>query len=244
MQLLIDIGNTRIKWGLGVLATEVVAGKPFLFAPEQPERCFQQAWGDLERPERVVVSNVAGSEVASALSRWIADCWQRKVRWAEVTAQAAGVVNGYHDPSRLGVDRWLALLALRHNYLLPACVVDCGSAVTLDWLDADGVHQGGLIIPGLTLMERALLEGTCEIRQQSGSVDGVLGRSTAAAIHRGSLLAAAGMVEMALDQMTDDNGPLSTLVLTGGDAVNVAVQLSRPLQLVPDLVLKGLTEIE
>jgi len=239
MCLLIDIGNTRLKWA--VKRPNGIHSSRAFFLKKQPlHGSFELAWKNLERPTRVIAANVAGAAIADQLSRWIRFYWSLDVEFVCARRQDHGVRIAYPDPSKLGVDRWVCLVALRHCYLLPACVVDCGTAITLDVLEKTGDHRGGVIMPGLELMKASLLQGTSEIADSCAAGRVRLAANTGEAIESGGILAAAGMVEMVLREVEKDADTSFSLIITGGDAKRVAAQLARRAILVPDLVLQGL----
>jgi type III pantothenate kinase len=151
-------------------------------------------------------------------------------------AQAFGVVNAYQQPERLGVDRWLSLVAVWQQYQVSACIVDCGTAITVDLLDAHGRHQGGLISPGLMLMKESLGQGTAALSVSDASHVFGLADSTEAAIYSGTLMAAIGLIEHVLAKHPSG----IRLILTGGDAELIAGQLDAVSTVDPDLVLRGL----
>lgn len=155
-----------------------------------------------------------------------------------------GVINGYQQPELLGVDRWLALIAVRHHHPLPAVIVDFGTALTLDVLDGDGRHRGGLICPGLNLMYQSLGNGTAGIAIDGEKIEGdsILGQSTRTAVRLGIHHAVLGMIERVMHKLQKE-WPQLHVILTGGDADEVALRLSAPVHRVPDLVLKGLAVV-
>jgi len=188
----------------------------------------------------VVAANVAGAAIGDQFSRWVRLQWSLEVEFICSRRQGHGVRIAYPEPSKLGVDRWVCLVALCHFYLLPACVVDCGTAITLDVLEKTGNHRGGVIMPGLELMKASLLQGTSEIADSCGAGGVRLADNTGEAIESGSILAAAGMVEMVLQDVEREAQASFSLIVTGGDAGRVAAQLARRAILAPDLVLQGL----
>jgi type III pantothenate kinase len=123
---------------------------------------------------------------------------------------------------------------------LPACIADCGTAITVDLLDAEGRHLGGLIAPGLTLMMQALTQRAQGLQMANGSYQGLLARNTAAAMLSGARHAGVGLIERTLRETGRLLGCEPHLVLTGGDAETVAAELSVPYALAPGLVLQGL----
>lgn len=242
MALLVDIGNSRLKWGLAKPG-EVIAGAPFLHRDTPFDSALETAWQSLDKPDRVVASNVAGKDMGSRLKAWVWRRWGLEVNFIGSQREALGVRNAYRDAEKLGVDRWACLVAVRHFHRLPACVVDCGTAITVDIIDADGVHLGGLIAPGITLMRNALHQGTSEIVRVTGESREMLGDNTGTAIQNGVMLAASGLVEQALRGLRSDfPGPLH-VVFTGGDADGVAALISVDAVIEPNLVLQGLSVI-
>lgn len=239
--LLVDVGNSRVKWAWAGEDGGFRAGPAFPSAAMGLEAGLDRHWGSLDAPAAVYASNVAGAEAAERIIAWVAHRWHSPVYFVRSEAQGYGVVNGYEQPECLGVDRWVGLIALRHGYALPACLVDCGTALTLDLLDEDGRHLGGLIAPGPALMKRALFQETWGVRPEGAARAGLLGRDTAACVDGGVMRACAGLVEKTLGEpvLSSLSRP-PTLVLSGGDGEILGQSLGLPYRLAPDLVLLGL----
>jgi type III pantothenate kinase len=237
--ILVDIGNSRVKWGRAEQG-KLVAGEPFATDAGALGRHLDSRWRDLSAPDAVYVSSVAGADMAERLADWIASRWRVPVRFARAEAQACGVINGYERPEQLGVDRWVGLLALPEHYGLPACLADCGTALTFDVLDAGGRHLGGLIAPGPALMKRSLSQGTRGISVVEGPVQDFLGRNTAACVESGVIRACAGLVEKSVRETAALLGRLPNLVLSGGDGETIGRCLAIPYRFDADLVLRGL----
>lgn len=240
-RLLVDVGNSRIKW---VLATDSTwtPGSPFPTHDTPLAAALDGHWSTLQRPEAVVVSNVAGPGIAGNIDSWVSRHWDIPVHYARSEALHGPVFNGYSKPEQLGVDRWLGLLGLQAEYALPACLVDCGTAITLDLLDGQARHRGGLIAPGLTTMQRALLtdaHGLGGSEVLSGAFE--LGHDTAGCMQAGCLMACAGLIEKTLTQLTEGLNEPVWPVLAGGDAERIGRQLSIPFELNVDIVLRGLS---
>jgi type III pantothenate kinase len=240
--LLVDIGNSRVKWAWAE-GESWVSGLPFPSERSGLERELDRHWGGLAGPAAVQVSNVLGSEFANVLAAWVARRWGCPIHYARSLAEGYGVVNGYARPERLGVDRWVALVGLRQMSGLPACVADCGTALTFDVLDGTGRHRGGLIAPGLGLMRRALALETHGVPAVEGEARDFPGRDTAAGVSGGVLLAGAGLIEKALRNTEALLGSRPILVLTGGDAETLGRCLAVPYRPAPELVLRGLLTI-
>ena len=235
MILELDIGNSRIKWRTLVAGGQAVA-RGHRSRRDLPGGAVP--WSELlpvHGIQRMRVANVAGPEVAADLDRWARDTLAIAPEYARATARVAGVTSGYREPEKLGVDRWLALLAAWHE-LGRACVVaDAGTAVTVDVLDGSGVHQGGYIVPGLTLMLNALLSGTSGVRLSAGPVAALAaGNCTSDAVLRGCTAMTVALIEHSRGD------PELPVILTGGDADLLAPWLAAPSLLRPELVLDGL----
>lgn len=240
MNLLVDLGNSRLKWALqrpGRLAMQAAVARDM-----DPRQVLDAAWADVAPPARVLAACVAGSAWCEALDQWAQARWGVRVEFAQAREAQCGVRAAYREPHTLGVDRWAALIAARALAPRGACIVDCGTAVTVDALDADGLHRGGVIFPGLALLRAALARGTEAIGSALGNEESVLARATPDAVAAGTLHGLAGAIARMVDEQSALAGPLAVL-FTGGDAPKLQVLLRREVQLVPDLVLQGLARI-
>lgn len=237
--ILADIGNSRVKWGRAERG-RLFSGEAFATEATRLAEHLDRHWGALEPPEAVYVSNVAGADIAEHLSKWVAARWGVLPRFARAEAARCGVVNGYENPGQLGVDRWVGLIGLKGHYPLPACLADCGTALTFDVLDAGGRHLGGLIAPGPAAMRRVLLQETRGIGEVDGGAAEGLGRNTAAGVAGGVLRACAGLVEKSAREAAGRLGRTPTLVLAGGDGEAIGRYLDIPHRFDGDLVLEGL----
>jgi len=245
--LLLDVGNTRIKWA-GVEDGQLQRAGGLTYHATALDVAFEEAWGDWRRPERVLVSNVAGREFAAALVRWVQVSWGIPVDFARPQRSGLGVVNGYGEAAQLGSDRWAALIGAHGRYPGAACVIDCGTAITIDALTADGEHLGGLIVPGIVMMHEALTKNLPGIPSSlpADTVAGdacLLGRSTAQGIELGALHAAAGLMERVAASLDAQLGTGLRRLITGGAAPGVLPLLPADYEHVPDLVLEGLALI-
>ena len=201
----------------------------------------QAAWSDLQAPERVVVSNVAGSDMGDRLTDWTLSHWGLTPVFVRVTDKAFGVTNAYARPTDLGVDRWAALIGAHSSSSGAVCIVDCGTAITLDFLTKDGIHNGGMILPGVDMLERMLLKNTADINVSNDPKFVTLFASgTGDAVHGGATY----MVTAAIDRIVTDMGVAAgtrpEVIITGGDAEQIQSLLSTSTRHAPDLVLKGL----
>lgn len=246
MRLLVDIGNTRIKWA---------SHDSVEFGPQGAEA--HGGWGlsEMQRhitmqasaPERILVSNVAGSHIAAIFTEAALQAWGLRPVFVHSTAEACGVRNAYAEPGKLGVDRWIGMIAAHHSVPRAVCVVSVGTAMTIDGLDANGQHLGGLITPGPQLMVRSLLGGTSDIAARVGALqltDAVFGSNTATAIHNGARHALAALIVRAAEWTHQQAGEQPTVILTGGASELIEPLLPWPASSVPDLVLRGLAILE
>ncbi len=246
--LLIDIGNTRIKWArfdgrtFGRLQAAVHLG----WGAEDYAR---RVIGPGRRHERIIVASVAGERVNRAL---LLAARRAQAPVPEVVTSrrhGGGVTVGYVEPWRLGVDRFVAVIGAHHLAKGRAViVVGVGTAMTLDLIDGEGQHLGGAIVPAPTLMVETLLRNTHGIRRRAqggaGGGKGLFGRSTRAAILQGSRYAAAALIERAMHEARALVGRRAPLViLTGGGAQSVEPLVRGRCVRVPDLVLRGLAAL-
>ncbi|MDH3672105.1 MAG: type III pantothenate kinase [Gammaproteobacteria bacterium] len=241
MNLLVDLGNTRIKW---------VWSGPDEWRPaaslregRSTETLLDEAWSGMASPSKVVVASVASADVLQALERWIADRWASHVYVVRPQAELLGVKNGYHRPETLGADRWAALIAARRLVSGAACIVDCGTALTIDALASDGRFLGGVIFPGLRVLRTSLVQATSGIAETSGNGADCIARSTEDAVAAGTQFGLAGAIERILNEHRDRLGPEMKVLLTGNDAPVVLSKLAQPVEEIPDLTLKGLAII-
>ncbi|OOZ34617.1 type III pantothenate kinase [Solemya velesiana gill symbiont] len=240
--LLIDIGNTNLKWSW--LDNRKLSSADS--APHESDafaKIAANCWGDADTPDRVVVANVAGREIEQHLSDWSQNVWGVTPEIVTTSAQALGVVNAYENPAQLGVDRWLTLVAVHGRYPGAACIVDCGTAITIDVIDAHGVHKGGLILPGFELMRRSLLERTNIPRVDVACGKQLLAKDTATAVAAAGIHAAAALIERVIAKTAQELGARLTLILTGSGSRKLLEVLESTGTVIPDLVMVGLAMI-
>jgi len=245
--LLLDVGNSRIKWG--VLDKGEIRRTGHISQERVRENGLQVLTTRLpRRVDEVFVSNVAGTSYATRLSGVVGMHCDCDVRFARVEKRGWGVRNSYTQPRRMGVDRWVAMVAAWAEIQGSCLVVDVGTAVTLDAIDDSGAHLGGQIIPGVAAMANALASTTSDIPlvrplpMRKGSEMQMFARNTAAAVREGAHNAVAGAVDRAVRTLqSNDYEP--TTVLTGGDASRILRALNvTPLHR-PHLVLQGLAHM-
>lgn len=241
MILELDVGNTRLKWRLLVNGARIDGG----FAPHVPEAGGDQPWRRVGRsaPDRARVASVAGPAFNAALVRELEGEGIGRVDFARSTAHRGRLFSGYREPERMGVDRWLAMLAAAQRCSGAFAVVDAGSAITLDLVAAEGKHQGGWIVPGLRMMRSALLAGTAGIRLPEAEIEAPVlpGRDTAEAVGFGTVLLAQDFLVRRVEAFRKQF-PGAPLFVTGGDGERIAPPALEDRVVVPELVLDGLAE--
>lgn len=232
MKLLLDVGNTRIKWAL-VAGVQWQAEGACTHAEVESLRAALQGLPALRGALGV---NVADEALGQRLSH-ITEARGATLRWLRPAARACGVTNLYRDPTQLGADRWAALIGARALHHGPCLVVSAGTATTVDVLDAQGVFQGGLILPGEQLMRQSLARDTARLPLADGQPQEAP-RSTDEAIVTGCLYAQAGAIERMFGRLAGQ--PDALCLLAGGNAARIAPLLSIPLRRIDNLVLRGL----
>jgi len=237
----IDAGNSRIKWRL-VPGTEADDSELLADVADDEEALFTQL-ANLSGIEAVRLSCVRGAESIEAVKAWAAEALGLAVQVATVTRSCAGVRNQYEELSRLGVDRWLAIIAA-YNRAQSACViVDAGTAITVDVLAKDGEHQGGYILPGRRLMARAIEDNTRIRLLEEPKPSTALGHGTEAAVCNGIYASQIALLQSVIADTLTASGRLK-LFLAGGDAVVLSELLGSSeeyeSEIVSDLVLDGL----
>ncbi len=246
--LAIDIGNTRLKWAQYAAprpgARLLAQGAVFL---ETIDTLAEREWSALAAPDTLLGCVVAGEGVKRRIEEQL-ELWDIEPRWVVSSAKACGVVNGYDHPSRLGVDRWVALIGARQRLLRqgpprPALVVMVGTAVTVDALDTSGRFLGGLILPGFGLMLRALEMGTAGLKAPTGeAVD--FPTHTSDALMSGGADAIAGAVERMHRRLRARTGEAPALLMTGGAAVKLGPIVDLPFETVDTLIFEGLLQLQ
>lgn len=255
--LQLDLGNSRLKWRLiergsdspgesarGAGAGETAARPALTDEVLSRGACAPQDDAWLHQPVTVAavqVASVAGDATEAALAARVRDRFGVEPWFARTAARSGDLVNSYGEPQRMGVDRWLAMVAARARCGERLCVVDAGSALTIDLVAADGRHEGGYIIPGTALMARSLLADTDRVRFEEGAADSLSpGRSTAACVHSGIALAQAGALRLALAEASATGAAPRVVASGGGGAALLALAGLEDAEYREDLVFEGL----
>jgi type III pantothenate kinase len=239
MKLLIDIGNTRLKcalWNGSRLAT--LASATHALSADNMD--LDTLWTNAGEVTEIFVASVAGTALEQRLVQSLGRRFPLVPRFATSLASACGVTNAYAQPERLGVDRFLGLVALHADQPGPYVLAGCGTALTLDALAADGTHLGGLISASPALMIDALTGGTARLARPQSARVVELADNTGDAIESGAWLAAAALVERFVARAAGHLGVVPALVLSGGGAARLGEVVALPHRIDAELALRGL----
>ena len=237
MNLVIDAGNSRVKWGWhddGGWASIATVSLIEFAASSDHINPFSVTH---DNPSRIVISNVAGEGVHQLLVNWTS-IFDARPEWVRGEAERCGVRSRYERPEQLGPDRWASLIAARGLETGPCLVVNAGTATTVDALSAEGEFLGGLILPGIELMRFVLHEHTGRLPIQEGSFRDTP-RNTIDAIETGCRHAQAGAIERMYRAM----GGKGICLVSGGGGLSLIERLDLPCRYVENLVLEGLARI-
>lgn len=248
----VDVGNARIKWA--TVAGGRLAGRgaaPHVAALDSAMEAL--AAGLPETVTRIVAANVAGPEPAARLAAFARERFEVELELVEPEAETLGVRCGYRDPRRLGADRWVTVVAAHviartSGAGRPACVINAGSAYTLDAVDSSGQHLGGLILAGPRIAAEALERSTRRIGPTApagtfpAGLD-LLGKSTDEAVGHGALLGPAAAFDRTIRLVERALGAPPIVYIAGGDAALLSGWLETEVELRADLVLEGLALI-
>jgi len=240
MNLLIDIGNTRLKWCL-FEANELSNSSALVCANQLHERLIA-AWNNLSIPRQIIISSVAAPAITNVVISVIAILWNNTPIIAQVQQNTCGLTTCYSNPAQLGIDRWLVLLAAIKRGTEAAVVVDCGTAVTIDVLNSYGQHTGGLIIPGLKLLWKTIFNGTGISPMEFPVSFNTLGKNTGECIAAGAVQAIVGAIETTYRQLANQESS-PRLLVTGGDAIIISKHLTTSHLIIPNLVFEGLLSL-
>ncbi len=239
MNVLFDYGNSFLAWAVRDgkrWRTGKIEGREIDSLADRLSECF----GDLSAPDQVWISSVVTSSSLDGLCNWVEEKWSVKPCIVQSSSSGNGISNTYAEPETLGSDRWAALVAVKHRYRFPACIIDCGTAITIDLLDADSSFCGGIIFPGLRLLRESLLQNTGQLKLQNGDEDRCLAANTSDGILTGTAMGLIGAIEKIVDCQNKKVDKQLMVYLTGGDAPALSPRLGFEHQLVDDLVLQGL----
>ena len=234
----IDIGNSRVKWRRFANDCKEVKSRGI----NLDINGFLAEQANLEKPSAVRLSNVSDSKISSKIADWTGIKWNIQPTVAVVCAECSGVKIQYKDVSRLGVDRWLAMLAAYNQSNGPCLIIDSGTAFTLDVINEEGLHLGGYILPGLRLMRESLVSKTgIRLADQVPEPRLELGNSTQEAVFNGGVASLVALAEREIEEQRK-KGFKPDVFITGGDASVLDDLLAyTKSKIAEDLVLDGLS---
>jgi type III pantothenate kinase len=245
--LAIDIGNTRLKWAQYETpapgARLIAHGAEFL---DNIDKLADGAWATLAEPTRMLGCVVAGEAVKRRVEEQL-EIWDVAPQWVVANEAEAGLRNGYDFPSRLGADRWVAMIGAWHHMLAkgeprPIVVSMVGTAVTIEAIDASGLFLGGLILPGHGIMLRALESGTAGLHVPTGEVCD-FPTNTSDALTSGGTYAIAGAMDRMVQNVRVHCGAEPCCFMTGGAGWKMAPSLATPFELIDNLIFDGLLQM-
>lgn len=236
MKLLIDIGNSRIKWLYGNEVPGIV--EAVSYKTNWQEKLYR-AFHLMPTPDLIGLSSVNNSEIEETIIDLADQLWQKPVKIFQAQKQTNSTLTvGYEDASKLGTDRYLAMLGARGLCKEALCVVGCGTAITLDVIDDHGRHLGGLILPGIRLMENALLNNTQKLIPMRWTAQ-LIGNDTATCIGAGIHHAIPAGIDGIMDELEGKHGLYFRRYAFGGDA-QILFGNRPTYRIEPDLMFRGM----
>lgn len=242
MILLVDVGNSRFKFAQ-YQQQQLTYAEPIIHQQIEPEKILTQAWAHLSKPKNIIIACVAKSEWRENLSRWCAEHWEIKPVFLQAAPELLNVKNAYQDASTLGVDRWLAMVAAFHQFNTLLCVISLGTFITVDVVDQQGHHLGGMIAPNDFMLKQAIswqTDGKITISQDAKAIPTLLANNTADGIATGCQFMLQTFLTATAEHLQQQfNQPIS-IILTGGGAQYMFDTDLKNSLIKPNLVLEGM----
>ncbi|HDY85776.1 hypothetical protein LCGC14_1208840 [marine sediment metagenome] len=240
MRILVDIGNSRVKWAL-MDRNSLAESQSFDRNKTGIKASLNKEWKTLSDIESVYIANVAGQKIADQVTEWIEKQWKITPKFIQAEKKHFGVTNAYDEPEKLGVDRWLSLISARQHARLAQCVIDCGTAITIDIVTKTGEHQGGMILPGINMMKNSLVNNTDALNHDVDNQEfTTLATNTFSAIQAGTLYTVTAALERIISDLRQSFDGRIRFIITGGDAETLIPLLANDVHYYPNIVLKGL----
>lgn len=241
MKLLVDLGNSCCKFAVEEEG-KIEKYQSQKYGPFGKLYSVKSLCGQFSDAKAIVISSVLSTEMNTQIKETLTSDGAKNIYFLDPVKNSFGIKLAYADPSTLGVDRVAALLGAKEKYIGNSCIVDIGTAVTIDALSAKGEHKGGVIFPGVASMEKALLSNTKIQTDQTADIGfNVLANSTENAIHSGCMSALVGGVEYVVHNMSSNYDGFDQVILTGGGANLIKPYLSFSARIDDTLVLDGLS---
>jgi type III pantothenate kinase len=238
MNLLIDCGNSFIKWALATDESFIIESS----CPSKEVLSLHDIWKRYDAPVRVIVSNVAGESIASEIRKIVTSLWELDVEFIVSSKNCCGLTNSYHKPEQLGIDRWMAMVAAYQMTHSTVIVIDCGTAVTIDLVNEKGLYLGGVIMPGLSSAFQSLGADTDAVGviSDTETFTRTTAQSTEEAVQAGVLYGLAGGIERVVREHELLADKAASVFITGGDTESLTPYMRISTILQTDLVLQGL----
>ncbi len=238
MKLLLDLGNSRCKYALLHEGDKIEYGAqdygPFGKLYTVKSLC------DKDNIKKVIICSVLSEKMNSEIIDVLVNKDGHDVYSLSAEKNSFGVQLAYENPITMGADRVSALIAAKNKYPGNVCVVDCGTAITIDALDGDGVHKGGVIFPSAKVMQKDLLNST-NIESDNDDVKfNIFADTTGQAIYAGCMSATGGGIEFTVNKMIEQNEKFDQIIFTGGGAEQMEHFVNLQVEIDSTLVLDGL----
>lgn len=252
MRLVLDIGNSRLKWLRHDVANGTGLVQPGISITHNKKlknalMCIQSelaTTGGSKDVKQISIGSVTADR--KDISIMCKDLWGVAPTFVYATSEACGVKNSYTEPKKLGVDRWAAMVEAYSQAQSAVCVFDLGSAFTIDAVCTKGQHLGGYILPGLSMMRSAVTRGTSEVIVDQGHFDQakpLWGRSTTAAVNNGIIYTAVTLIQNAIKSFRFELKMPVEAFITGGDSVKVLPFVDDLVRYDEYLVIKGVSRL-
>lgn len=241
MKLLIEIGNSSLKCAQ-LQGEELITSPPIYYAADDLIAQLNKHWRNIKKPSVILLASVAAENITETIEQWCLKRWKLPLTHLQSCAEQANVTNAYASPARLGIDRWLGIIASYHAYHDNTIIISSGTALTIDAVDKHGKHLGGLIIPGLRLMRHALVTATHGIRptDQPPAEVSILACDTEGGVMGGTLYATVATIDRIVNDLIQVFDSQPQLVITGGDAASLLPLLAHRYNHHQDLVFEGM----
>lgn len=242
--LLVDIGNSSVKWA-ETASTNRFDMLQQLYPQNVTKKFFIEIWNNIKKPEKLMVTCVAGKHVWQAMEEACHVLWDMKAERITSTQNGYGLINAYSKPADLGSDRWCAMIGAQQSADSAFIVIAAGSALTLDMVDESGQHLGGYIMPGLNMMRKSLGLDTAQVKTdviENKSPSLSLARSTTGCVEAGIYLSSVKLIEAVYEKESKNVKTLQCYI-SGGNANLIANLLGFKCVIMPDIVLRGLAHI-
>lgn len=237
MNLLIDVGNTQIKFV--TVHNHTFSDINRISHQQFKSKYFDQHWQEIKN---IVIACVGNTKISTRLSQWAE---QKKIKYTQVRTpeKKFSITVGYKKFGQFGVDRWLALLGAEKNFPKACClIIDAGTATTIDLLNVEGNHQGGWIIPSLEIMRTSLALNTHNISVVNNASPQVyFGDDTNDNVTNGCFAATIGAIKLAITEVKNKGIRLDHIILTGGNAKPIKEYFNDNITVIANLIFQGLS---